>query len=719
MAPTSPRPNAPAPPAASARVWTLAAATALVLAGLLAYWSSLSAPFLFDDRPAIVDNPTIQSLGSPGAVLGAATPTGSGIRGRPLVNLTLALNYAAGGLEVRGYHAVNLAIHVLAALVLFSLVRRTLRSPLLRARFGGPADPAALAVALLWAVHPLLSETVICTVQRTESLMGLCLLLMLDCFARAASRQDSGRTGRLWFAAAVAACAAGMASKETMVGAPLLVFLYDAMFVAGSARQAWQRRKRIHLALAATWLLLAALVVASGGRRGGTVGFDLGVSPWDYLLTQCRAIVQYLCLAIWPHPLVGDYGTALVHRLADVWPQALLLTALAAATVLALRRRSAAGFAGAWFFVILAPSSSVLPLASQTAAEHRMYLPLAAPVALAALGLFQLAGRRALVLTAILAAALGWLTVRRGDVYRSEHAFWTNVAARQPDNARARYNLGCLLERTGRYAEAEALLDEALRLHPGYAEAHNNLGNVLAHSNRLAEAIAHYQQALEIRPSYPEACCNLGDALLQADRADDAAGWFREALRLKPDYPAAHANLGVALVRLGRTDGAIAEFEQALRLQPDDVDSLVNIANAFSESGRQADAIRCFETALRLKPRLAEAHNGLGLALAQDGHLDDAMREFGEALRERPDYPAALSNLGVALLRSGRYSDSLAPLAALVRLEPDDPMAHFTLAGALARAGHPAEAAGHYEAALRLKPDFSAARECLAALKPD
>ena len=129
---------------------------------------------------------------------------------RPVVNLTLAVNYAIGGLDVRGFHVGNLLIHLLAALTLYGIVRRTLLSPLLKERFGHAASALALAAALIWSVHPLQTEAVTYLTQRTESLMGLFFLLTLYGAIRAASSPHPWK----WYAATVAACALGMGCQR-------------------------------------------------------------------------------------------------------------------------------------------------------------------------------------------------------------------------------------------------------------------------------------------------------------------------------------------------------------------------------------------------------------------------------------------------------------------------------------------------------------------------
>ena len=355
--------------------WGIVVAGAVVLlAALIAYHNSFSGPFVFDDPGSVTDNLTIRHCSS-----ALSPPTGSTVSGRPLLNLTFALNYALSGTEVWGYHVVNLLIHGLAGLTLFGLVRRTLLRPVLNVdgKFGAVAGLLGLAVAVIWVVHPLQTEAVTYVSQRAEALVGLCYLFTLYAFIRGA---DSSTPNR-WHVVAVIACLLGMASKEVMASAPLIVLLYDRTFVAGTFRQALRKSPRLYAGLACTWFLLGYLVLSTSNRNG-TAGFNTGITPWTYLLTQCRAIVHYLQLAVWPRPLIFDYGSEVVQSVADVFLPALFLLSLFVGTVIALRRWPIVGFAGAWFFAILAPSSSIVAVVTQTVAEHRMYLSLAAVTSL-------------------------------------------------------------------------------------------------------------------------------------------------------------------------------------------------------------------------------------------------------------------------------------------------------------------------------------------------
>jgi tetratricopeptide (TPR) repeat protein len=738
---------------------TLLAGGIIVLVVLVAYGHTFSVPFIYDDAESITTNPTLchlwpvwRALTPPHAV---PSDGGRPVAGRPIFNLSLAVNYALSGEAVWSYHALNLAIHVFAGLVLFGVVRRTLLQLRLRKHFGDAAWWLALAVAVLWTVHPLQTEAVTYISQRAESLMGLFYLLTLYCFIRGVERrsgftpdmsginpdlqiargkgagpsgsqpqllvlgsQPSTLNSQLWLAASLLFCLLGMSTKEVMVSSPLIVLLYDRTFVAGTFQEAWSKRWRLYAGLASTWLWLGYLVANTQGR-GGSAGFGTHVTWWSYALTQFRAIVHYLRLSLWPDPLVFDYGTTLATRTAEILPYAAVVLLLVAGTALALWRWPAVGFLGAWFFAILAPSSSVVPVATETMAEHRMYLALVAVVVPVVLGFYSLLGRRSAVIFLALVAGLGCVTVRRNQDYRGELAIWSDTVAKCPGNERAHNNLGnALLDVPGRLADAMAEFEAALRIKPDDAEAHNNLGSALIKvPGRLADAMAEFEAALRINPEYAEAHNNLGNALLNLPgRAADAMAEFETALRINPDYAIAHYDLGNAFCEVpGRLPDAVAQYEEALRINPASAETHANLGTALLNlPGCLPDAMAEFETALRINPDFVEAHNNLGNALSEmPGRLPDAIAQYQAALRIKPDYAEARNSLGSALAQQGHLDEALAQFEEAVRLVPEFAEAHCNLGNALAQSGRLPEAVEQYQLALQFKPDFAEARNNL------
>jgi tetratricopeptide (TPR) repeat protein len=184
----------------------------------------------------------------------------------------------------------------------------------------------------------------------------------------------------------------------------------------------------------------------------------------------------------------------------QVLPWAVPVIALVAATVVALWRRPAAGFLGAWIFAVLFPTSA-LPATLQIIVEHRMYLPLAAVLVFVVAGFYLLAGRRAFPLLLLLAAGAGSLTHSRNTVYRTELSLWEDTAVKRPRNDHALVNYGLALAKAGRHAEAAEQFAAAVRIQPNSLQARNNLGNSLALAGRYDEAIVQYEFVLRARPN--------------------------------------------------------------------------------------------------------------------------------------------------------------------------------------------------------------------------
>jgi tetratricopeptide (TPR) repeat protein len=638
----------------------------IVLVVALAWSGSLSAPFEFDDHASIIDNPSIRRLVPPDWLRPPAT-AGETVSGRPVLNFTFALNHAAGGLDVRGYRFLNLLIHAGATLTLWGVLRRT---PLV-------VPGVALAAALLWAVHPLQTAAVTYVVQRAESLAACLGLLALYGFIRGAGTP----AGIRWFVFAVACCLLGIGTKETVAVIPIVVLLYDRAFLAGTFRTAWRARGVWHAALFATWIPLLGLVVANRAR-GESAGFG-AIGSWDYFLTQWEAIVRYLRLAVWPTGQVFDYGVPVAAGFGAVAGQFLLLAALAAVTLWLLVRNRPAGFAGACFFLLLAPSSSFLPVATQTIAEHRVYLPLAIPVVLAVAGIaarLRWPGVGAVLVTGT-AVALGGATVARNTVYASSATLWADTVAQRPDNPRAHYNLGLALRAEGRAAEARGEFERTLELNPRHAFANYELGN----------------------------------AAYAARQWDQAAAYFERAVEADPQLVAARVNLGQALTALGRADDAIAHYRQSLAADPDAADIRTNLGGLLVKQGRSAEGEALLREALAIDPALAEAHYHLGLARLKAGATAEAETEFRSAVTMKSDAGAAEAwfALGNLLARQERIGEAAAAFQSALGREPGHVLARASLANCQLMTGQLDAAIANYEAVLRVRAGDAAVQRNL------
>lgn len=622
---------------------------ALAAAGLWAYHNSFSGAFLLDDVHAIVENPLLRQ---PGRLLFASV--------RPVADLSFALNYALGGLEVWGYHALNLAIHLAAAGTLFGILRRTLQHRRFNGRGPGEATGLAFAVALFWLLHPLQTQSVTYIVQRAESLMGLFYLVTLY----ALIRWEAAPAARFWSGASLLACALGMATKASMATAPLAVLLYDRTFCSGSFAWAWKRRKGYYLGLAATWLLLPLLLSAAPPWEP-TAGFALeSVTPLQYFLTQPGVILHYLRLSFWPHPLVLDYGDwPLARTFGAIVPPLLGVGAFLLLTIWLWHRRPEIGFWGGWFFLTLAATSGLFPI-KDLAFEHRMYLPLAGVTAVAVLTadrglrrLFSSARLRQTVAVGLCLAAgvaLGGLTIRRNEDYRSEVRMWRDVVAKRPNNARA----------------------------------HSNLGNKLLAEGRVAEAVTHFERSIALQPDNPDAFNNLGSAYERLGQIQKARGSFERALALHPFFAQAALNLASLDVAEGR----------------------------FQQAQERLEKIRSEDLGLKGIKQRALAQ---GRILVSRNQFAEAELQLREAVRDR-DYSKAdaelLNMLAVTLRHQGKLQEALGLLQQVVtELAPTQATPWVNLGNVYRDLGEPAKAREAYQRALALDPTHPQAQAALAA----
>jgi tetratricopeptide (TPR) repeat protein len=588
--------------------------------------------------------------------------------------------------------------------VLFGIVRRTLLLPSLAPRFGATGTNLAGAAALLWLVHPLQTEAVDYVTQRTELLMGLFYLLTLYATLRA-------REARRWQVAAVACCLLGMASKESMATAPLMILLFDGTFVFDSFASAWHARWRLYVALAGTWVLLAALMWE--GPRSRSTGFSTGVTPWTYLLNQAQLIVHYLRLTFWPSGLVILYGNPRSLSIGDVWPQALVIVALLAAVVAVFVWRPKIGFLGVWLFVTLAPTSSVVPIATEVGAERRMYLPLAAIVVLMVMGAALLwerltvrlkadatsgpagsrstAGSRSVrlplddargrqpdgtsiagfALLAVVTAVLATGTVLRNREYSSAVSLARTVVSRWP-TARAQHWLGAELMAAGAHDEGMTNLRQAL---DGDPRVHYTLGMALFKDGHLSEAIEHlraFVAAEPLRIEVPVAHETLGRALGRQGMYADAAAELRLALRMAPANNELHAALGEALLKQQKFDESAVEYRQFLAQHPSDVDALMNLGITQVATGRTDEAIAAFSRAVEIDPRRPGAERNLARVLIEARRFVDALPHAEAAVRLGPNDAVAHDELGLALAGQRRFSEAIDAFERSLELDPAD-----------------------------------------------
>jgi protein O-mannosyl-transferase len=634
--------------------WLLVAAGTILLAGAVwgIYGRLIHAPLIFDDFRTLDDNPSLLKLWPLWNFSGEACPLrpspGTPVSARPLVNLTFAVNYHIGVLDPTGYRIGNIIIHIGAAIILWGIVRRTLRLEFFGGCFERVAGLLGFASALVWAVHPLNTESVAYVTQRTESLMGLFYLATM--YAAIRYWTAEGRAARCgWLILATACGVLGALSKEMMASVPAVALLYERTFVSGSFWQAVRRSWPLYLGLIVSWI--PQVVINYHGPRTPSAGFDLGLPVYMWWYTEAEVLLLYLKLTFWPWPLVIHYEIPYKETLAVAWPWLLPVALLILATLVLVAKRTSAGFVAATVFIVLSPTLLV-PLVSEIVAERRMYVPLAAIVPLVIVGVFDVArragttflprsARRPLFLTIATTTALATLfvllDVRRLESYVDARTMLEETLVHEPDDLSVLINLGITMAKAGELSGAMDCFDRAARLYNDSPylnyklnnDAPNlfyNLGLVYEKLERPDEAIENYEKALVVMPNYAEAHYNLGLLLHKYGVIDGALEQYEEAIHCKPNFAAAHCNLGALLATLGERESAIEHLEEGARLDPD-AGTLVNLTDAYAAVGRSADAIRAAESAVKL----AQAKGQDELASQIEAWLENYRQKIAEA----------------------------------------------------------------------------------------
>ncbi len=472
---------------------------------------------------------------------------------------------------------------------------------------------------------------------------------MPACVTGRPHRRLTGRFGSSWPALA---CLAGMACKEVMVTAPLVVLLFERTLIAGSFRRALRQSWPLYVGLSLGWGLLFYLNCSA--PRSDSAGFHLGLPAYVWWFTQAKVLLMYLKLAAWPWPLSIHYELPYLTTLGAAWPWLLLVMLLGIATLVLLWRRSALGFVGACVFLILSPTL-VVPIITEVAAERRMYLPLAALVTLVVAGGYWLiqpvselpapaaANRKqsspsrpdafAAIAAVLLALALAAVSYHRLAAYHDDITLWSDVLQSQPDDSWAHNNLGRALVDAGRVSEGVEHYRQALRINPDLPDALHNLGLILASQGRSQEAVELYQHALRIQPNHADALNSLGSLLAEEGRLQEAIELYQRALRIRPGHADAHNNLGNALSDLGHLPEAVEQYLLALRFKPDHAIAHYNLGNALRRLGNKQGALDHYLQATQFDPMLIPAYLNVADVCAELHRTDQSIAAADKALQ--------------------------------------------------------------------------------------
>jgi Tfp pilus assembly protein PilF len=605
----------------------------IALLGFLVYSNTFNVPFQFDDDAYVFNNPLIRTFHyflAPFDVaeLDKLSPVNfpSVLRyafmTRILGYLSLALNYKFNGLNVVGYHVVNLLFHILNGFLVYFILDSIIKG--FTSEYSAEDKSSVLfkaippVVAIIFVTHPIQTHAVTYITSRFVLMASFFFLLSLFLYTRSVLSGVSGWKLPLYILSIVSALAA-MLCKEFTFTLPVIIVLFDLFFLQGGLRDRIRRVAPISL----TIFIIPILVFIQQGSFGAldstmrtiTAADVSRISRLDYLFTQFRVIVTYLRLLIFPVNQNLDHDVQVYQSLfaPPVFLSFLLLAAIFALAIFLLYRsikrvepspsnlRPSAfnllyrfiSFGILWFFITLSVESSILPL-GELIAEYRLYLPSIGFILAVTSGLILLLNnlvptpkKAAIIFAAFictLVITLSTASYLRNGVWKNEITLWEDTARKSPNKLRPHQNLGTYYQMAGRLAEARNELLIALKLDPGNFEIHNNLGIVYRKLGDYEGAIREYAAALQLMPSDPMARYNLGNIYLAVGRYDDALREYTECLKIIPEYDELHNNLGIVYQKTGRLREAAAQYQEALRLNPENQKARNNLSGLLQRT---------------------------------------------------------------------------------------------------------------------------------------
>jgi len=670
-----PAPAFPANPNPGPRSTQLLWLAVLLIGTAAAYAPVFSAGFVFDDFINITDNPCLPrhrlDLGRFLSTL-SQQPNPS----RPLAYLSFSLNFILFGPGPKSFHLANLAIHLFATLVLFALVKS------LGARMTPSAHPVfALSLAALWALHPVNTEAASYIVQRMTSMAGLFYLCALLAYVHLRTATASGTRIAAFIALALSGISA-CATKETSYTLPVFLLLLEYFFFYQPREAPGQARTRLWL-IGLTFLVSASaikIIYLFGPRTLHLISRGYSLREFtlaERLLTETRVLFYYLFLSWFPAPhfLRLQYDFSLSHGPADPPSTVFALLGLAGIAVAlarGIRQRRLWAFLILWFLGQLAIESSVLPL--ELLYEHRLYLPLLAPMA----GFLHLAlgsgqpRKLRLTLVAALALLFGTGAYLRNQTWADPQKLWRDSVSKAPGQARTWANLGQVYRNRGELDRARKAYQRAARIAPKFTDAWLNLSGVLSSLGQGKEARATAERALALEPRNPRVLLAMGEVESEAGNAEQALIWYEQAEQISPDRPGIHLLIGNSYFHQGRFAEAAAAYGEELKHEPDSPEAHNNLGMAWlrlSEPGKARDA---FARAAALAPGVGLYQGNWCEAEFDLGSLDRAEASCRQAVALDSSLAFAWKKLGEILGRRNRKAEAIGALERAARLAPED-----------------------------------------------
>ncbi|MFC1528857.1 tetratricopeptide repeat protein [Candidatus Latescibacterota bacterium] len=641
--------------------------------GIIIYSNSFDCSFHLDDFSSITDNSAIRDIYDVRTIWNF-------LNRRFVTYYTFALNYHFHGLDVSGYHVVNVFVHIVTSMLVWWLTLLTLSTPVMRGKIISKHKKLlALGCGLIFVSHPIQTQAVTYIVQRLTSLATLFYIASI-CFYLKARLSKKMQVPVLWFTASAVAALLGMLTKEIVFTLPFAILLYETGFICTERLKEIlkDRKTLLYMIIPLLFTLIIPFLLKFNLNLilAGVPSQRYQEPPltWTvYFMTQFRVIMTYIRLLFAPIHQNVDYDFPASQSFFELGTLSsfFLVVAIFITAVWLFPKRKLVSFGIVWFFLTLSVEA-VKPLGN-VIFEHRLYLPMFGFSIFFVSMIYHIFYKRhskaGLILMAGLICCTSFLTYRRNMVWKDEISLWSDAVRKSPDKARPHYNLGTVHSQLGQVEKAIVEYRAALSIFPGYFEAHNNLGTAFRSLGRYEEAIGEYREVLRIYPNETIAYINIGESLSRMEKYDEAVRELRNAIRINPDYAEAYNNLGAALFNLGKPEEAVPEYHKALRLNPDYTNAYLNMGNAFNNLEKFDDAEKAYRSALRIDPDNPVTNVKLGNTLVSQGKAEEALPVYHMALRLHPDYLEAHLRLANCYVILGKVTEAYAHLNEVERLK--------------------------------------------------
>jgi len=569
------------------------------------YSNSFDCSFHFDDQHSIVENYCIHRFDLK-QIFSTST--------RPVLDVTLALNYYFGKLGVFGYHLVNLMLHVFNGVMLFFIIRKTVSMPSAQCGVSERAYRISLYASLIFIAHPIQTQAVTYIISRSSVMATSFYLVSMMLFVLSVQKNSLSYLAGAWLVSCL-----GMGTKPIVATLPAALVLYDYYFIADGRIRPVLRRYKTHLVMFSSLLVVFALnfkdlqsSLAMRQTEAVLTPVNGTITSIQYFMTQLHVVTYYIKLLFMPVGLNLDYVWPIVRK-PDLTTAGLFLL-LAGILVLGIRlfrKDRVLSFGIVWFFLTLSVTSSFVVI-FDVIFEHRLYLPsIGFAVCCASLisrisVWFQACGKKReqvmqkchtgkmieYTVISVLVASMAVLGYYRNFVWKDDCTLWTDVIQKAPENGRAYSNLSVWYRKNARIEDSIQLIEKSMALLPDAIEPHINLGTCYLDLKMPEKALAEFETAVSLGFANPRAFTNMALACAMLGRLDQAIEACRQALRIDPGFVDAHNNIGICYFKKGWIDQAISEFRHAIRIHPNHANAHFNLGMAYGSAGNYQMAVR-------------------------------------------------------------------------------------------------------------------------------